>query len=133
MRIANINARATIVTNDGLIDVEEASGGAFSHDVDVLVARLDEVATWWSTASPSVTSTTEANVVLSDPGLGPALNNPGQIFAIGVNYRAHAAEMGLAPPATPMVFTKFPSAIAGANARVPLPSSTTDWEAELVV
>lgn len=133
MRIANLNARATIVTNAGLIDVEEASRGAFSHDLDALVPRLDEVATWLAATSPSVSMTTEPDLVLDDPLLGPAVTSPGQIFAIGVNYRAHAAEMGLTPPATPMVFTKFASAIAGANANVALPSSTTDWEAELVV
>ena len=38
---------------------------------------------------------------------------PRQVFAIGVNYRDHAAEAGIDLPAEPMVFTKYPSAITG--------------------
>ncbi|MFZ1061941.1 MAG: fumarylacetoacetate hydrolase family protein, partial [Acidimicrobiales bacterium] len=40
---------------------------------------------------------------------------------------------GLTLPSKPMVFTKFPSSVAGANATFPVVSAKTDWEAELVV
>ncbi|MHB1209774.1 MAG: fumarylacetoacetate hydrolase family protein [Acidimicrobiales bacterium] len=133
MRVANLNGRATIVTDAGLIDVERASNGVFTHDVDRLISSIDDVAAWFETTSPPVTASLRPEELLGDPQLGPVIAAPGQIFAIGVNYRAHAAEMGLTPPVTPMVFTKFPSAIAGTNAPIPLPSSSTDWEAELVV
>lgn len=133
MRVANLNGRANIVTNAGCVDVESASHGAFSHEVGRAIERLDEVASWFEKTSPTVTETTTPEEVMRDPRLGPAVIAPSQVFAIGVNYRAHAAEMGLTPPATPMVFTKFPSSITSANAQVPIPSSTTDWEAELVV
>ncbi|MBW4079400.1 MAG: fumarylacetoacetate hydrolase family protein [Acidobacteria bacterium] len=133
MRVANLNGRATIVTDAGLIDVERASNGAFTHDVDRLISCIDDLAAWFETTSPSVTESLRPQEVLRDPHLGPVVTTPSQIFAIGVNYRAHAAEMGLTPPVTPMVFTKFASALAGANAIIPVPSSSTDWEAELVV
>lgn len=58
---------------------------------------------------------------------------PSQIFAVGLNYRKHAHEMGLQIPTVPMVFTKFPSAIGRPNATISLPGPTTDWEAELVI
>ena len=58
---------------------------------------------------------------------------PTQLFAIGLNYRHHAHEMGLAIPTSPMVFTKFPSSIGAPNCDVRIPGGTTDWEAELVV
>jgi 2-keto-4-pentenoate hydratase/2-oxohepta-3-ene-1,7-dioic acid hydratase in catechol pathway len=41
--------------------------------------------------------------------------------------------MGLTLPTKPMVFTKFSSSVAGANASFPIPSARTDWESELVV
>jgi 2-keto-4-pentenoate hydratase/2-oxohepta-3-ene-1,7-dioic acid hydratase in catechol pathway len=133
MRVANLNGRATIVTDGGLVDVERASHGQFTHEVDSLISRIDDLAAWLATTSPRVTEEVSPEELLRSPGLGPVLTAPSQIFAIGVNYRAHAVEMGLTPPASPMVFTKFPSSIAGANAHIPIPSSSTDWEAELVV
>lgn len=43
---------------------------------------------------------------------------PRQVFAIGLNYRRHAEESGMAIPAVPATFTKFP-------ARSPGPSMTS--------
>ena len=58
---------------------------------------------------------------------------PSQIFAVGLNYKNHAAEMNLPLPVTPMVFGKFASCIADPNSDVVIPGETTDWEAELVI
>lgn len=133
MRLANLDGRALLVTAQGLIDVEEASHGRFAHRIDDLIPMLDELIAWYDEATPMITDPTTPDELLSNPNLGPSVTVPGQVFAIGVNYRAHAEEMGLIPPAKPMVFTKFPSSVAGANAMVALPSKATDWEAELVV
>jgi 2-keto-4-pentenoate hydratase/2-oxohepta-3-ene-1,7-dioic acid hydratase in catechol pathway len=67
------------------------------------------------------------------PELGPPVPHPPQVFAIGLNYRAHAEEGGLATPESPMVFTKFPSSITGPNGEISLPPGAVDDEAELVV
>ena len=58
---------------------------------------------------------------------------PRSIYAIGINYRSHAREMGAEVGAIPPVFTKFPSAISGPFDDIVLPNGegTTDWEAEL--
>jgi 5-carboxymethyl-2-hydroxymuconate isomerase len=59
---------------------------------------------------------------------------PGKIVAIGRNYREHAAEEGVDPPAAPLVFGKWPSSIVGHGAEIRWdPSLTTqvDYEAEL--
>jgi 2,4-didehydro-3-deoxy-L-rhamnonate hydrolase len=58
---------------------------------------------------------------------------PRQVFGIGLNYRDHADEAGMALPSAPMVFTKFPSCIVGPTAEIPLSGTTVDWEVELVV
>jgi 2-keto-4-pentenoate hydratase/2-oxohepta-3-ene-1,7-dioic acid hydratase in catechol pathway len=60
------------------------------------------------------------------------LTNPPRIFAIGLNYRAHAVESGLAIPTTPVVFFKLATAIVGTGAPIVLPvnSAEPDYEAE---
>ena len=133
MRIATFDQRAVIVTDAGLVDVADASGGRFPSSSDELMGRLGELAEWFATsdARPSLDLAPEA--VARDPRLGPVVSRPSQIFGVGLNYRRHAIEMGMTPPTTPLVFTKFASSLTGANASVGLPSAHTDWEAELVV
>ena len=58
---------------------------------------------------------------------------PRQVFAIGLNYAAHAAEAGVESPTFPPTFTKFPTCLTGPDATVELPSEFVDWEVELVV
>ena len=133
MRLANLNGRATLVTDEGLIDVEKASQGRFTSNTDELVAQLEELASWVDETSPEVTDLTTPAVLARDPGLGPVISQPRQVFAIGLNDRTHAHEMGLSNPTKPVVFTKFSSSVAGADATFLIPSPMTDWEYELVV
>jgi len=60
---------------------------------------------------------------------------PSKIVCIGVNYRAHAAEMGKQPPSEPLIFLKAPSAMLGAGQAIVRPSGyeRVDYEAELAV
>lgn len=64
------------------------------------------------------------------------LPRPGKIVAIGRNYREHAAEEGVEPPAAPLVFAKWPSAVIGPGADIrwdPTLTGQVDYEAELAV
>lgn len=67
--------------------------------------------------------------------LGPPLERVGKIICIGLNYRDHARESGLATPDEPIVFLKAADTVVGANDRVLIPptSRKTDWEVELAV
>lgn len=60
------------------------------------------------------------------------LPNPPRVFAIGLNYRDHAKESGMAIPTTPVVFFKLPTAIIGPGENIVLPrnSNEPDYEAE---
>ena len=60
---------------------------------------------------------------------------PGKIVCVGLNYRDHAAESGLAVPATPVIFSKFSSCVIapGEPVVVPRTSEKVDYEAELAV
>jgi 2-keto-4-pentenoate hydratase/2-oxohepta-3-ene-1,7-dioic acid hydratase in catechol pathway len=66
---------------------------------------------------------------------GPPLARPGKIVCIGVNYRDHAKETGIAEPPEPIVFLKTPDTMVGPNDTVLIPrdSVKTDYEVELAV
>ena len=70
---------------------------------------------------------------LSEVRLHAPLANPPRIFAIGLNYRDHAAESKMALPSAPVVFFKMPTAIIGPGDAIVLPKNSTepDYEAEL--
>jgi 2-keto-4-pentenoate hydratase/2-oxohepta-3-ene-1,7-dioic acid hydratase in catechol pathway len=55
------------------------------------------------------------------------------VICIGMNYAAHAAESGSAPPEIPIMFLKTPNTVVGPNDSVEIPrgSTKTDWEVEL--
>ena len=58
------------------------------------------------------------------------------IFCLGQNYAAHAAESGNPPPTAPIYFTKPPTTIIGPDEAIPFPRGLTtrlDWEVELGV
>jgi 2-keto-4-pentenoate hydratase/2-oxohepta-3-ene-1,7-dioic acid hydratase in catechol pathway len=58
------------------------------------------------------------------------------VFCLGQNYAAHAAESGSAPPTAPIYFTKPPTTVIGPGEVVPYPQGLTtrlDWEVELGV
>jgi 2-keto-4-pentenoate hydratase/2-oxohepta-3-ene-1,7-dioic acid hydratase in catechol pathway len=69
---------------------------------------------------------------LNEVRLHAPLLNPPRIFAIGLNYRDHAIESGMAIPTTPVVFFKLPTAIVGPGDPIVLPVNSTepDYEAE---
>ncbi len=58
--------------------------------------------------------------------------NPPRVFAIGLNYRDHAIESGMALPTVPVVFFKLTPAIIGPGDAIVLPknSNEPDYEAE---
>ena len=125
MRIANLHGRAHVLVDDGAVDVEELTRSAVGPDPSGAWGHLDEIRhamdRGWD-AHPYDTA-----------ALGAPSPSPRQVVAIGLNYRAHAAEMGLVTPAMPAAFTKFPSCLTGPFDDVILWSETVDWEAEIVV
>lgn len=67
--------------------------------------------------------------------IGAPIAHPPAVLCIGMNYAAHAAETGSAPPTHPVLFLKTPNTIVGPDDDVILPrgSERTDWEVELAV
>ncbi|WP_119966156.1 fumarylacetoacetate hydrolase family protein [Simplicispira lacusdiani] len=71
--------------------------------------------------------------VEGQPRLGCPVGGVGKIVCVGLNYRDHALEAGMQPPAEPVLFMKAVTAIAGPNdaLRIPPGALKTDWEVEL--
>ncbi|UWR92872.1 fumarylacetoacetate hydrolase family protein [Phaeobacter inhibens] len=74
-------------------------------------------------------------IIRGEPRLAPCVGNVGKFLCIGLNYRDHAEEAGLAIPKHPILFLKANSAISGPNDPVVLPrgAEKADWEVELGV
>lgn len=128
-RFANVDGRSALVDDDGRwYDASRISDGVISADPMSAWRQLDELHRA-ANLMPGAT----ADGTIDDVSLRPPIPAPRSVFAIGLNYQGHADEAGIAPPAAPVVFTKFPSCLAGPSDAVILGGTTDDYEAELVV
>ena len=128
MRLVNFDGRLGLDVAGRFVDAEIASGRRIPADP---MAAFEN---WDALRRLSAEQTAgDAGPILVPERLGPPVPRPTQVFAIGLNYRDHAEEAGLPIPELPMVFTKFPTCLAGPTAEVPLTSDRVDWEVEQVV
>ena len=125
MKLANVDGRAALVTDDGVLDVADASGGQFGPEPAALYEEWDPFRAWASTATGTLQP-------LDESKLGAPSPRPRQVFGIGLNYKSHAAESGMDLPAMPAVFTKFPASLGGPFDPIVLSGEMVDWEVELV-
>ncbi len=73
-----------------------------------------------------------ARVALGSVRILAPIHRPPKFICIGLNYRDHAIESGMAIPEIPTVFNKFPNAVIGNGDNIVLPkmSEQPDYEAE---
>jgi 2,4-diketo-3-deoxy-L-fuconate hydrolase len=66
---------------------------------------------------------------------GACVARPYKVVCVGLNYRDHAAESGLAVPSEPVLFMKATNTVVGPydDVLIPRGSTKTDWEVELGV
>src|SRR5256714_955305 len=126
MRVANVSGRLAADTGSGFADVGQASDGRFGPSPQAAYDEWDAFCDWARGASLQGGEMPDLAL------LGPPAPQPRQVFAVALNYPEHAAEGGFTPPDTPLIFTKYPTCLAGAHAEVDLPTPMVDWEAELV-
>jgi len=108
----------------------DASGVGADYDETFFDSGgLERLARWLSHDGAA------APVVPEDARLGPPICRPSKIVCVGLNYRDHARESGMAIPDEPVLFFKATTAIIGPNDDVIIPKSGTkvDWEVELAV
>ena len=67
--------------------------------------------------------------------IGSCVFKPANFFAIGLNYKAHAAETNSNTPKEPIVFNKSPNCIVGPNDDIVIPkfSKSLDHEIEIAI
>ncbi|MEN0134218.1 MAG: fumarylacetoacetate hydrolase, partial [Rhodococcus sp. (in: high G+C Gram-positive bacteria)] len=96
MRIANIDHRAALVVGEeGAergIDLAHASRGRFGPNLQVLYEAWDDL-TEWATAQ-DLPALADDGLPIDRALLGAPSPTPRQVFAVGLNYHAHAAESG---------------------------------------
>lgn len=90
------------------------------------LARLQE----WLNANQE-----NLNEIPADSRLGSPIARPSKIICIGLNYRQHAVESGMAVPEIPIIFMKATSSLCGPFDPILIPKNSvkTDWEVELAV
>ncbi|MEO8753651.1 MAG: fumarylacetoacetate hydrolase family protein [Casimicrobiaceae bacterium] len=72
---------------------------------------------------------------MSDARHAAPVPNPGKVICVGLNYRSHAAEMGLPIPKYPNLWAKFAESMIGPDDGIHLPpeSPCCDYEVELTI
>lgn len=120
--------RPVVIVDDGvaldLTSVTADIDGAFLSDGGVERARAAIAAG----RLPVVADAEQLRV-------GAPIARPSAVICVGMNYAAHAAESGAAPPEQIVIFLKTPNTVSGPDDPVAIPhgSRKTDWEVELGV
>ena len=131
LKLASIQGRAHFVigsSNDfRVVDVEHSSKGSLPSDVIACFS------VWQSLRAHAASLAKTDGVACSIEQLDCPVPQPRQLFAVGLNYKKHAEEMGSPLPTTPLTFAKFQSSINTPCGDVRLVGSTCDYESELVI
>lgn len=131
LRLANLKGRAQFIVGDiaspRAIDVAVASKNSLSADPMLCFAHWDSLKKLAATLDISAGT----HVAIAD--LSCPVPQPRQMFAVGLNYRQHAAEMGSPLPPLPLVFAKFQSSLNSPTGNIEILSDTVDYESELVI
>jgi len=127
-RFANVAGRSSLVDDAGdYYDLERMTGGDVSADPAMALADITALGAAQTRLDDMTPFGTLAGADIRPPVA------PRNVFAVGLNYADHVTESKMELPKTPLVFTKFPSCIVGADDDVELRSEHADYEIELVV
>jgi 2-keto-4-pentenoate hydratase/2-oxohepta-3-ene-1,7-dioic acid hydratase in catechol pathway len=124
-----------IRTEAGVINVAQALGGD-----DESPLTIEAVIRGGAKALKALQGLMEqpaADWLLNEQELqpGPCVGTPEKLICIGLNYKRHARETGMAVPEAPVLFSKFNNTLAATGEPIPLPDNAVqyDYEVELGV
>jgi len=124
-----------IRTETGVIDVAQASEehAGIPLTMDAAIRGGAEA----MNALQGLVNQPAANSVLNEQDLqpGPCVGTPEKLICIGLNYKRHARETGMAVPEVPVLFSKFNNTLSETGEPIPLPDNAVlyDYEVELGV
>lgn len=129
-------ARLGVVTPEGVLDVAAAADRLGRRQLDGTAAEF--FAEGFAAFARLQEMVDHADGPVLGPRdalrLAPTTPNPSKILCVGLNYRRHAAESGMAVPKAPVLFSKFNNALAAHGATVAIDGlEQVDYEAELGV
>jgi 2-keto-4-pentenoate hydratase/2-oxohepta-3-ene-1,7-dioic acid hydratase in catechol pathway len=89
----------------------------------------------WNAGERQVVETADADALTHNLNLDPPVDHLRMVWAIGLNYRDHAAETGTPIPSEPVVFVKSTGSVVGHGADILIPPHVAqpDYEGELAV
>jgi 2-keto-4-pentenoate hydratase/2-oxohepta-3-ene-1,7-dioic acid hydratase in catechol pathway len=130
MRFVNADGRAALLVDGAVHDLERLTGGTVSADPTTALRRQ-----WDAVRDAFAAGAAAGGVPVEQVRLGSPVPEPRAVYAVALNYRAHAAETGRDPGELPGIFAKFPTAVTGPHDDIVLPRERTkvDYEAELAV
>lgn len=125
------NEEPAVVISDANGDDKYFSLAPLTRDIDGVFLANEGI----SRTRQALAAGTLPELSASGLRVGAPVARPGAIVCIGMNYAAHAAESGAAPPEIPVVFLKPSNTISGPFDAAPIPPSSEkyDWEVELGV
>lgn len=128
----NGSLRLGIQTDKSIIDVDryqQDQGGEMFSDAPLSLDDLPMLQDIMNKAG----NDPRYHVLESGLVFGPCIPKPSKIICIGLNYRKHAIESGMAIPTIPVVFTKYPNTLVDYGYDVALGpvGKEFDYEVEL--
>ena len=89
----------------------------------------------WNAGERQVVEIEDAAALATSMNLDPPVDHLRMVWAIGLNYRDHAAETGTPIPSEPVVFVKSTGSVVGHGADILIPPHVAqpDYEGELAV
>jgi 2-keto-4-pentenoate hydratase/2-oxohepta-3-ene-1,7-dioic acid hydratase in catechol pathway len=89
----------------------------------------------WNEGERQVVEVADTDAITASVSLDPPVDGLRMVWAIGLNYRDHAAETGTPLPSEPVVFVKSTGSVVGHGADILIPPHVTqpDYEGELAV
>jgi 2,4-diketo-3-deoxy-L-fuconate hydrolase len=127
------------LTRVGALDAERPAlidGNGKLHDLSAVVADIaGDVLNRKSLERLRTVDISTLPLMPQGSRIGAAVGRVGKVICVGLNFKDHAAESGLALPDQPILFMKATTALCGPNDDVIIPrgSQKTDWEVELGV
>lgn len=134
---SNGKVKLGVKVKRGIIDIEEAltlkKEDLIPTDIMEVIASIDAKERLEAYVNQLVDNQEISFLNEESLSWAPCVTQPSKIICVGLNYKKHAEEVKLPHPEVPILFNKFPNALAGHKEEIKIPPVTNrvDYEVEL--